>query len=728
MSKKKFPLQQCLTILNDALAHVEKYPTTLVGERGLASRTTKQVLERVVNQMNLKMELSDYQGAALLLGLPSIIRSDMYVFGDPKADLYYRCLQEKQNARRSRHLQGPTLLQRLMAQLSAIDGNNNVGVGVGVGVDGGGTSGIGVTDPNAEAADGGTEASSSLPPIEYDQKSLGRLRVFAFHEEGPSGEDIVSKTIVPCSALYANRGKALRFLNRNEYRALVGDKKKSSDTGRSKVTEYSFASNFEIGCQYTQYPIAKHRTVVLTSKAPRYPGPEVPPNDVDYKQWKRRADRYASYFLTEFRPEEDCYKDGQVNRYRYDWDALKGWVHDYEMDPYIITKFRLMAMNTRMRGFATRFHDKVMLTEYRGKCRYLWPEEELQRHAAEDFLERMRERQERNIIDEELYSQTYNRLSVRSRMSVDRQVAYDSAQLDAFNSLFPETPQQQSGQQQRQRSMTQRPAPVASGLYSGNDVESLEKIATELRTWKKADGASAVSTREIDADIRERNLQLLEKSMRSKEQKEFFRVYRDYFSNPYNKKCHPPDIVLLHGAAGTGKSTVIRAIVKAAHYCGYETLNTAFNNINALDLGGHTTASLIALNMKTDMETFTPMKHQKLLDLRKLMKGVRLIIVDEISTQAPFHLAQLSWAIQQAVSEERLEQIPECLVPRNLIAANSTMTDPTKYFGGIPVIFAGDLNQLGPVKAGDCLTVAVMKLLEHEFGPVRKPKRRRRRR
>ena len=712
VSKKKYPLQQCLTILNEALAHVEKRPSAAVQERGMPSRTTKQVLERVLNQMNLKMEQSDYQAAANLLGLPSIIRSDAFIFGNPDADDYYRYLQKKQYTDHSQNSQGPTFLQQLMAQLNSADESTNAST-----VPNADAPESGATNAETVAEDNTVAALSSFPPIEYEQKSLGHLRVFTFHEKGPSGEDVPSKTIVPCSALYVNRGKELRFLNRNEYRALVGCKHKSADTSRSKVTEYNYGENFVIGSQYTQYPVAKHRTVVLTSKAPPYPGPEVPVGHIEYEQWKTKADRYACYFLIEFRPEEDCYQDGQINTYRYDWDALKDWCHSYETDPYILSKFRLMAMHIRMRGFATRFHDKVMLSEYRSRCRYEWTDEELQQHATENYLERLRERHERNILDETLYSETFNRLSVRSRASVDRQVAHDKAQVEALNALFPETSQQQP----QARPVLPRRSRVTTGLYEGMEPEEIMGIARSLRIWKRGveEGSSQNTESSIPPEVVKHNLRVVEASMKSAEQKWFFNFYSDYLSDPYNEYKRPPDIVLLHGPAGTGKSTVIRGIIKAAHICALETLNTAFNNINALDLAGYTTASLISLNMKTDMHMFSAMTHDKLIQLRRLMRRVKLLIVDEVSTQAPFHLAQLSWAVEQAVGDDS--------EVNQFNYGEYTETGDRKYFGGIPTILAGDLNQLGPVKAGDSLTAAVMRILQHEFGPVRGTKRRRRR-
>jgi hypothetical protein len=67
-----------------------------------------------------------------------------------------------------------------------------------------------------------------------------------------------------------------------------------------------------------------------------------------------------------------------------------------------------------------------------------------------------------------------------------------------------------------------------------------------------------------------------------------------------------------------------------------------------------------------------------------VMGNAVLIVIDEFSNQAPWHLAKF---------------LKACHVLTN------------KYgvpFGGIPVIFAGDLNQLGPVKAGKSLALAIV--------------------
>ena len=57
MSKSKYPLQHSLIILQKTLEHVEKNQS-VAADTGSKSRTAKRVLQRVLNKMNLKMELS----------------------------------------------------------------------------------------------------------------------------------------------------------------------------------------------------------------------------------------------------------------------------------------------------------------------------------------------------------------------------------------------------------------------------------------------------------------------------------------------------------------------------------------------------------------------------------------------------------------------------------------------------------------------------------------------
>ena len=93
-------------------------------------------------------------------------------------------------------------------------------------------------------------------------------------------------------------------------------------------------------------------------------------------------------------------------------------------------------------------------------------------------------------------------------------------------------------------------------------------------------------------------------------------------------------MTLLHGAAGTGKSTCTKAIIKAADLLGVRTSRTAFNAINAIHIDSETTTSHLHLK-STHKDLLEEITDPLIQELKEKNKGVGLIIIDEVSTQAP---------------------------------------------------------------------------------------------
>ena len=152
-----------------------------------------------------------------------------------------------------------------------------------------------------------------------------------------------------------------------------------------------------------------------------------------------------------------------------------------------------------------------------------------------------------------------------------------------------------------------------------------------------------------------------------------YKTYKKFLDNPDDPKHAPPDITLLHGTAGTGKTTVLDSILEYADLKGHSTVQTAFNAINAIHFKqGQTTASLIHLR-GIDKTSLHGMNPTELKALAELIVPAILIIGDELSNLAPWHLIKFSYTCQQALG----------------------VFD--KPFGGKKVLFSGDLNQFGPV-------------------------------
>lgn len=119
------------------------------------------------------------------------------------------------------------------------------------------------------------------------------------------------------------------------------------------------------------------------------------------------------------------------------------------------------------------------------------------------------------------------------------------------------------------------------------------------------------------------------------------------------------------GKAGTGKSTLIRFLKAKLQKCAV----VAPTAIAAINVGGSTIHSFFGIPPRTlnPDEAFNPNKH-----MRPVLENIRALIVDEVSM----------------VSPDLIDCINNCL---KLVNGN------TQPFGGVPMIFVGDILQLPPV-------------------------------
>ena len=185
----------------------------------------------------------------------------------------------------------------------------------------------------------------------------------------------------------------------------------------------------------------------------------------------------------------------------------------------------------------------------------------------------------------------------------------------------------------------------------------------------------------------------------NEEQAEFATMYTTYLENVNDPTTKPPPIVMLHGSAGTGKSAAIKTILRKADSLGLKVLRTSFNAINAVAIQGKTASSMFSIYGKhaNNNEELTNKAYHSLL---AEAKDAVLIVLDEVSTVAPHVLARIS---------DTLCQVFNC-------------SDP---FGGLPIILAGDLSQMAPVKA-KTLTESIMDIAavsKNEKKPSRESKK-----
>ena len=140
-----------------------------------------------------------------------------------------------------------------------------------------------------------------------------------------------------------------------------------------------------------------------------------------------------------------------------------------------------------------------------------------------------------------------------------------------------------------------------------------------------------------------------------------------------------PPFLVVHGGAGTGKSTLIRVMSQWIHRtlqmpgeefnCPY-VIRAAPTGMAASNIDGVTLHSAVKLNFGNN---YIPLSDKNRDLLRHKFQNVRILIIDEFSMVKSNQLYQL---------HQRLCEIKQSTLP----------------FGGISTIFFGDLMQLKPIK------------------------------
>ena len=149
----------------------------------------------------------------------------------------------------------------------------------------------------------------------------------------------------------------------------------------------------------------------------------------------------------------------------------------------------------------------------------------------------------------------------------------------------------------------------------------------------------------------------------------------------------PPPIVLISGREGTGKSTLINAIITHAEKLGVSIAATAENNLNASDIGGVAISSLF----KDGFDNTTNWAKTKTKSTKKSQK-IKPQAVAALKNLFPVN--ELLLLIIDGISNVSTQRIA-CLSKHSASARGKE----NESFGGINILLAGAFNQKGPCAA-----------------------------
>lgn len=702
-SKNKFPLGESLPILQKALDHLRRFPSTYDSkDKGTMKRTVKHLLTRVLNRMHLSMEISDWQIAAALLELPSVFSTEQYQYYNPSSLRAFALRKELEDedggffqrlyeAGQERGLRSgdnwawtneQSRRQFVGEQQHEVESNVDEVPGQQEG-----------EDTHDDRMSTVNEIGPSRVANELIGVDLGYIKKVKLNKDGPP-ENPERDVLVPDCMFYCYRGLALESVSYYEYTACFQFTNTKPDPSKENPANMHQQRQF---CLHDDCPFvfdgfhvirSKQRTPLALGRVPSHPGPQ--PENVQerdgspcFKTWKEKADAFAAYYLTTFRPFR--IDDGQG----YLWDDLVSWVEGNSEAASVIPTFRNMILNTHVLGIDSSDTTRKLTSEYRNRSRDLWSEEkrsDLARKAYYDRKEKERSRAARLTVWEEHVS---DEIPKRKRMGIGRQLQYDEEQ---NASLEVVTPTRHERSQMWHESERHR-HPVICDFSARQVLNTVDRI----RTWKQS-----VRTITTNDSVGRRTLRssrlakwekiknvmrTLEPSGTDSQQLRLLRQYAKHLMNEEtDEEAKFPNIVIVHGGPGVGKTTLRNAMLDVATICGRYALKVSYNSVNAAEMNGETVSSFIQSNAEIhqyEMGSFQPVVLKNLRDDGFRVDSV--ICVEEFETCAPWHLSRFD----------------------KLCQYSNGVFEP---FGGCLTVLVGDTSQLGPVKAGLGITQAIMDL------------------
>ena len=715
-AKDKFPIGEALPIIKSSKAEADaRKSQTVKGDEGTVDRKLKQALARILGKIQMKMEMSDYQVAAALLEMPSMITTDAFCTGSPEglvslrtglqatgdwkafANDYCRVIEEL----RSKSLVVGQQKARAAPEEEAMTDCSSIDDGYDsddtfIAPENGGVRYEGLAkefqrlqrleDGTGSTGSADSSSYSSVPKeakpspskwsIESALKSRGPMRKIVLKSQQASEEIHPPVTFVPTTLLYLCRGDALSWLNYYEYLGCIGFANTKSHC--PEVTNFRDAQKFPMHPEFEgandchHYMRLKQCTPLLTGKTPVHPGlkPSLSADPKKLQAWKRKADAYAKHYLVLFRPETV-----QDNSFGYSWEDLEAFVKDLQDDTSFISKSRLMIMENHMRGLKVSKVCETMMKNHRSEARHMWTKEEKLKFTVEEMMKK-------DFKVQSLWDQIQTcgdgLLTERELVEVENQLHYDEQMQEAMQGVMatPQVPPRKHSNLDRT---------IVSDL---TPTDVVAKVSA-LKAWKdpgrtSASSADPTMTPAQFAQVKVAQLQRRDAEAAS-QQVEIFKTYSDHFQSV---GLDVPKMTLVHGPPGVGKTQVRDALIKMNKICGKKELKTAAFAINCISMQGETTASLIKQKDKVSEVQLGPRFFPEVIAKIK-SSGFTIdsvIFVEEVSTQAPWHLSHLSSLCKELTNEFG------------------------SSFGGCHVLFFGDFTQLGPVKAGKSIPQAVFEV------------------
>ena len=737
--KNKVHLESTLKALENAQAHVSKFPSKAT-DSGTAKRNVQHMFARCINDLSKSAKVSDTQVALSLLNFPMEITSDSYgYFGAsycanhvqnnlPKMILTNDCAEENQQANE----EADTI------NINCEDHSHRASGFPQVSLD---------STLNTEA-------------ITHNHNTRGHKKATKKLPTGPAPfyKTIIDGQQASIPVHYPthwfNRGKALRNITAAEYFACfeikrlpkttttTTNKSLQKDPGRPENKVFRFHKTHPLHHTHGQFLRSKQRTLIVSGQSPKRPGdpPQHPGAGAtkfelaefkkERNQWLTKANAFAFHHMTLYLPQPDMFGDKLPRDLSFTWDTFCATIELMEQSPLLIDRLRLAHMFRSIDGVPSNYKMRTLLDNYRRRSATWWTEEERQ-EASTMFGVGARARcEDDETLEMSEIDKIYSDKTIKDTLHENR---FCSDQLRTIKSMFLPTqhedqpsnitdPPEPSSQTRASHRPTEPTDPksfcnldtalpqdieevanvISKQKFDPHSVNDDNKADTEVShhdvtdnnngtrpkkspkpgAYKRnRDGQLLAPAVALDAYIQTRDLKTGQAHVVRHFADHFLRLHR--FKQTHerldfemlNRQTESP-AVLLTGDPGSGKSYVIETIQAMANLLQLGTVASAsYNGMAAVNIDGSTVCRLFSVSEKGQTSKHT-LPSTAIRDLQLQLDSANLccVIIDEVSTIDSKILALISFRLQQ-------------------ITGNTGLP-----FGGLPVLFVGDFNQLGPVK------------------------------
>lgn len=709
----------CVLALADAQEHVAKYPSK-ADDAGTDPdvRTAQHLLTRTLNSLNSKMEISDTQAASALLGFPTEVTSDVFEVyygkdnfryaasssrGDIELDDDIVCLSNKdpssdncsfrkdesdQNHERDASEQNELDGLDLAKLLSVTTSDNTCSAEGEVFSD---STSIGASLPDEDGfaemmtrhvLSGSSESGVSEvydSPLEHAHvpneaarsTGYGKGRIFRLADK--DSDEIVA---VVQAQLYAYRGKGLRMLSRVEYFATIGirrDKECTQSASCNQSAEFSFGDGCPLKPFYVQYVLRKQKTIIHADSLPSHPGPEPSLLSTEkHKLWEAKANMFAEYYLTAYRPEKEVYDEQSYKRYKdgssdddrpgcdYTWNALMSFVQSLKESSSPIDLMRLESIRACVTALKSRYSNREIMRDFRARARDFWSDKEARASSSSTSMNKMSFNPE---LDEMASGLEVKALLDRQIIEACQHINYCDGQLRALKDLPAGPP----GCRRLNFCMDFRSSYLdviaAKILAYAPDPPALD-VRRDSEPCNEEDFLSGMQSR-----VREFYANGAGSSL-NEDQLYIVRMYQSFFcrlkwyriqsNRRHLRSVQPPDapIYLLNGGPGTGKSHLISAVTElASHLDVGHVAKCAYMGVAASNIDGSTCSKTFVISFQNkkqeermnNAELVKKLSISQVEQLRLTLRGDNLVllIIDEISTVTPSILQIISCRMQQ---------------------------------------------------------------------------------